>query len=137
MKKILIVDDSLDDIFLLKRVFKKLELGHVIEVVNNGEEALVYLENPNKPRPTMVLLDLHMPKLSGFDVLAWIRAHKDLKHLPVVIFSSSIEPSDLTRAYNLGANGYLEKPSMPEVLETMIQASSQYWLKWNQSLPAA
>jgi CheY-like chemotaxis protein len=137
MKKILVVDDSPDDLFLLKRVFNKLDLGHVVEIANNGEEAIRYLENPDKPRPTMVLLDLHMPKLSGFEVLAWIRGHNDLKHLPVVIFSSSIEPSDLTRAYSLGANGYLEKPSMPGVLETMIQTSSQYWLKWNQSLPTA
>ncbi len=133
MKKILVVDDSPDDIFLLKRVFNKLELGQLIEIANNGEEAIHYLENPDKPCPTMVLLDLHMPKLSGFDVLAWIRGHKDLKHLPVVIFSSSTEPSDLTRAYNLGANGYLEKPSQPEVLESMLQVSSQYWLKWNQA----
>ena len=133
MKKILVIDDSPDDLFLLKRVFNKLELGHMIETANNGEEALVYLENPDKPRPTLVLLDLHMPKLSGFDVLTWIRGHKDLKYLPVVIFSSSTEPNDLTRAYNLGANGYLEKPSVPDALETMLQTSSQYWLKWNQA----
>jgi CheY-like chemotaxis protein len=132
MSKILMVDDSSDDLFLLKRAFLKLELEHLIEVVTDGDAAVEYLQNPNNIRPRLVLLDLKLPKRSGLEVLAWIRQNSELKHLPVVILSSSTEPNDLQRAYDLGANGYLEKPNTPEHLEAMTQASSDFWLKWNQ-----
>ncbi len=131
MSRILIVEDSPDDLFLLKRAFAKLELAHLLEVVTDGEAAIEYFQNPDKVRPRLVLLDLNLPKRSGFEVLAWIRQHPELKHVPVVIFSSSTEPKDLQRAYDLGANGYLEKPSLPEHMEAITQASSDFWLKWN------
>lgn len=131
MSKILIVEDSPDDLFLLRRAFVKLELDHLLEVATDGNAAIEYLQNPDKIRPRLVLLDLKLQKRSGFEVLAWIRQHPELKHLPVVILSSSTEPNDLKRAYELGANGYLEKPSLPEHMEAITQASSDFWLKWN------
>lgn len=131
MSKILIVEDSPDDLFLLRRAFSKLELDHLLEVATDGDAAIEYLQNPDKIRPRLVLLDLKLQKRSGFEVLAWIRQHPELKHLPVVILSSSTEPNDLQRAYELGANGYLEKPSLPEHMEAITQASSDFWLKWN------
>ncbi len=131
MSKILIVEDSPDDLFLLRRAFIKLELDHLLEVVTDGDAAIDYFQNPNNIRPRLVLLDLKLQKRSGFEVLAWIRQHPELKHVPVVIFSSSTEPKDLQRAYELGANGYLEKPSQPEDMQAITQASSDFWLKWN------
>lgn len=127
------VEDSADDYLLLRRAFAKLNLEHLLELVTDGDAAISYLQNPNKPRPELVLLDLNLPKRSGFEVLGWIRQQAQIKYLPVVIFSSSTEPNDLQRAYALGANGYLEKPSLPGQLEAVVQASSDFWLRWNQT----
>lgn len=129
----LVVEDSADDYLLLRRAFAKLNLEHLLELVTDGDAAISYLQNPNKPRPELVLLDLNLPKRSGFEVLGWIRQQAQIKYLPVVIFSSSTEPNDLQRAYALGANGYLEKPSLPGQLEAVVQASSDFWLRWNQT----
>jgi CheY-like chemotaxis protein len=133
MSRVLVVEDSADDLLLLRRAFAKLKLEHLVEVATDGEVAIVYLEDPNKPRPELVLLDLNLPKRSGFEVLGWIRQQAQIKHLPVVILSSSSEPNDLKRAYVLGANGYLEKPSIPGDFEAIVQASSDFWLRWNQT----
>jgi CheY-like chemotaxis protein len=133
MSKVLVVEDSADDLLLLRRAFSKLKLEQMLEVVTDGEAAISYFEDSNKPRPDLVLLDLNLPKRSGFEVLGWIRQQAQLKHLPVVILSSSTEPNDLKRAYALGASGYLEKPSVPGHLEAIVEASSNFWLRWNQT----
>jgi CheY-like chemotaxis protein len=133
MSRVLVVEDSADDLLLLRRAFAKLNLEQLIEVATDGEAAISYLKDPNKPHPELVLLDLNLPKRSGFEVLGWIRQHAHVKHLPVVILSSSSEPNDLKRAYALGANGYLEKTSIPEQLQAIVQASSDFWLRWNQT----
>jgi CheY-like chemotaxis protein len=133
MSRVLVVEDSADDLLLLRRAFAKLNLEHLIEVVCDGEAAILYLKDPNKPRPDLVLLDLNLPKRSGFEVLGWVRQQAQLKYLPVVILSSSTEPNDLQRAYALGTNAYLEKPSVPGHLEAIVQASIDFWLRWNQT----
>ena len=135
MTSVLIVEDSVDDLFLLKRIFGKLRLEHQIQSVQDGNAAIRYLEDPTKPRPKLMLLDLQLPKLSGFEVLSWVRGHSELRNLPVVILTSSSEPQDLRRAYALGANGYLVKHGALEQLQTMMQASSDFWLESNQ-IPA-
>ena len=132
MTNVLIVEDSLDDLFLLRRIFNKLKLEHQIQSVQDGDAAIRYLEDPTKPRPKLILLDLHLPKVSGFEVIAWVRGHSELRNLPIVILTSSSEPQDLKRAYDLGANGYLVKPGVLDQLQTMMQASSDFWLESNQ-----
>ena len=102
---ILVVDDSKDDVFLLCRAFKKAGLGSSLIHVRDGEEAVDYLtgENPftdrsRYPLPRLMLLDIKMPKLDGFDVLRWLLTRKDLETIPVVMFSSSFEQEDVEQA---------------------------------------
>lgn len=136
MTNILIVEDSEDDLFLLERVFAKLKLEHQIQAVHDGEAAVVYLEDSSKPLPRLILLDLHLPKRSGFEVIAWVRGHAQLKSIPIVVLTSSREPNDLKRAYDLGANGYMVKPGILDDLEVLLKASYDFWITANLTLTA-
>jgi CheY-like chemotaxis protein len=80
----------------------------------------------------MLLLDLKMPRLNGFDVLDFVRKQPGLKQLPIVIFSSSDDPSDIQRAYDRGANSYLCKPHSNDDLSALLKALQEYWCKFNQ-----
>ena len=106
------------------------------KVVSDGAEALAYLSNAGEktkdcPIPTLVVLDLNLPLMSGFDVLAWMRNEKRLRRLPVVVLTSSSEPSDVSKSYALGANSYVVKPPTPEQLESLAKAFKWYWLEYN------
>jgi len=104
---ILVADDSPEDRFLLGRAFARSGFGDVVSMVENGEAAIDYLSQ--KPCPDLLLLDLKMPKVDGFDVLAWLQATPRLRELPVVVLSSSILPEDEAQAKALGAKDYLVK----------------------------
>jgi CheY-like chemotaxis protein len=106
--KILVADDSAEDLFFLARAFEKAGLQDFVTSVPDGEQAIQHLE---RARPDLLLLDLKMPKLTGFDVLKWIQARPELSGLQVVVFSSSDLPEDKKRAKELGAKGYLVKTS--------------------------
>ena len=132
---ILVVDDSKDDVFLLCRAFKKAGLGSSLIHVRDGEEAVDYLtgENPftdrsRYPLPSLVLLDIKMPKLDGFDVLRWLLTRKDLEKIPVVMFSSSFEQEDVEQAKVLGATDYFTKPAGPEGFDKVVQTIASKWL---------
>jgi CheY-like chemotaxis protein len=133
MIKMLIVEDSEDDLFLLMRALKKLKLELNVDTVSDGDAAIAYFENTSKARPKFVFLDLNLPKKSGFEVITWIRQNADLKNLPIVVLTSSNEPQDLQRAYDLGANGYLVKPGLLEQLDEIIRSSTDFWLRHNQT----
>src|SRR6266436_9869148 len=111
---ILVVDDSEDDVFFLCRAFEKAGLDNSIVHVWDGEEAVDYLSGQNAfadrsryPLPKLMLLDVKMPKLNGFDVLQWLLTRTDLEKLPVVMLSSSFQPEDKEKAKALGATEYL------------------------------
>ncbi|MDZ7373394.1 MAG: response regulator [candidate division KSB1 bacterium] len=136
---ILLVEDNPDDSILIRRALEKTGVGHRIQWVQSGEAALSYLEGQDHfgdrlryPLPALVLLDLRLPGLSGFDVLAWIRGHPRLRTLPVVVLTSSGDLRDVNRAYELGANSYLTKPITPAEVERMMAALHGYWLRWNR-----
>jgi DNA-binding response OmpR family regulator len=82
----------------------------------------------------MMLLDLKLPRKSGFEVLAWLRQHGEIKRLPVVVLSSSRESPDIARAYDLGANSYLVKPVAPDDLLELVKAIDRYWMTFNEQL---
>src|ERR1043166_1921396 len=110
-KAILIADDCQEDTFLLKRAFLKAGISTPVHFVADGQEAVDYLcgegafeDRAEHPFPQLLVLDLKMPKMDGFDVLKWMQDHKKLKRLPVTILTSSAEQTDLNRAYDLGAN---------------------------------
>ena len=132
---ILVVDDNSDDVFFLCRAFKKAGLNHSIIHVSDGEEAVDYLSGKNgfedrsqHPLPTLMLLDVKMPKLNGFDVLQWLLTRKDLEKLPVVMFSSSFEQEDVEQAKVLGATDYFTKPAGPEGFDQVVQTIAAKWL---------
>jgi len=114
---ILLVEDRPDDVFLILRSFDLAGIRNPIQVVKDGEEAVGYLSGASKysdrrayPLPELVLLDLKLPKMDGFEVLRWIRANPDVPGLRVVVLTSSEAIQDINAAYALGANSFLVKP---------------------------
>ncbi|HVV00243.1 MAG TPA: response regulator, partial [Verrucomicrobiae bacterium] len=110
-----------------------------LHFVRDGQEAIDYLlgeadysDRASHPMPDLLLLDLKMPRLNGFDVLSWLRHKPGLKRLLVTVLTSSNEPTDVNRAYDLGANSYLIKPHNSKELSTLVQQLQRYWLESNQ-----
>jgi CheY-like chemotaxis protein len=123
---ILLVEDNDDDVFIMKRVLSKLSVTQSVHVAVNGQEAVDYLGGSGKyadrsayPVPSLIFLDLKLPLLNGFEVLAWIKTQPSLKDIPVAILTSSSEPVDRQKASALGAKTFLVKPP---TLETLAQA---------------
>jgi two-component system response regulator len=135
---VLIVEDDPDDQALLTRAFRKAKVNMPLRFANDGEEAITFLTGlPERERPgtrlVVVLLDLKLPRRSGFEVLDWMKRHEALRRVPVVILTSSGENSDMERAYDLGANSYLLKPTHPDALLRMVAQIDAYWLGLNES----
>jgi CheY-like chemotaxis protein len=120
---ILLVEDEEHDVFFLRRALQKAGFTNHLEVVSNGEDAIRYLSGTHKfsdrtqfPLPQFIFLDLKMPVMGGFDVLAWLQQHPTFQ-IPVAVLSSSPEEQDIKRAHELGAACYLIKPPTPEMLQ--------------------
>ena len=131
---ILVAEDLDGDVEILKRAFSKAGGDARLHFVRDGQEAIEYLRrDPNTHvLPAMLLLDLKMPRVSGFEVLEWLRKHPGLHRLVVVIFTSSDVPEDINRAYDLGANSYLVKPVEFVGLVETAKHLRDYWLKLNR-----
>jgi len=136
-KFILLVEDNPDDIELTLRAFRKNNIANAIEVARDGAQALKYLfgADAGQPLPTLVLLDLKLPKVDGQEVLRRIRADQRTRCLPVVILTSSREEADILEAYHNGANSYIRKPvDFAEFVEA-VQRLGLYWLLLNETVP--
>jgi len=138
---ILLIDDSENDMILMRRAFIKAKLLNPLLAVASGEEAIAYLTGTGKyanraeyPLPGLVLLDIKMNGMDGFEVLRWIRSQPGLKTLRVVMLTSSNEMRDVNLAYQLGANSFLIKPMDFERFVEISQALSGYWL-WMDKAP--
>jgi CheY-like chemotaxis protein len=114
---ILLVDDNADDVLLVRRAFERAGVGDILHVTKDGLDATAYLtgEPPyldrfKHPLPALVLLDIKMPIMDGFDVLVWIRRQPQFAKLPVIMLTSSDVIRDVNRAYKLGADSFLVKP---------------------------
>ena len=134
---ILIVDDDENDIFFVQRAFTEINVHCVFQILKNGQEVVDYLsglgdyaDREKYPLPMMVLMDLKMPIMDGFQVLAWLRSRPGLKVIPAIVFSSSDVPGDITRAYELGANSFMTKSVTYDGLLLKLQTLSQYWLEY-------
>src|ERR1051326_7669832 len=132
---VLLVEDDLNDIFLVKRAFRTARIPNPLQVVTDGEEALAYLRGEGKyadrsahPLPKLMVMDIKMPRRTGFEVLEWVKGKGGpLRRIPIVIVSSSDNPSDINRAYELGANAYMVKPMDFRAVEHLFNAITQYW----------
>jgi len=138
-QNILLVEDDENDVFLIKRAFRLLNLPHSLQVVQDGEAAINYLggkepyENPELyPLPSLILLDLKLPRLSGLEVLQWIRQQVELKRMLVIVLTASQEAPDVNQAYDLGANSYLVKPVDFRAFLEMVRTLEAYWLTFNE-----
>jgi CheY-like chemotaxis protein len=136
---ILLVEDREDDILLVRRAFEKGGINNPFQVVRDGEEAVHYLAGEGRysnraeyPLPDLILLDLKMPGLDGFDVLMWIRRQPGFGNIPVVVLTSSDAIRDVNRAYALGANSFLVKPLDFENFVELAKMLRTYWLKASQ-----
>lgn len=136
---LLLVEDNYDDVLLIRRAFRKAKIKPRMQVVSDGDEAIAYLSQQGKyadsityPIPSLILLDLKLPRRSGLEVLAWIRQQPKLKRLLVVVLTSSQENSDLAQAYDLGVNSYLVKPIDFQDFVGLVQLITNYWFKANQ-----
>ena len=133
---ILIVEDDAGDAYFLEKAFERVLANCGLHRVNDGEEAQAYLSGAGKfadrkvyPLPSVILLDLKMPRMDGFEFLAWLRCQPELKIIPTVVYSSSENPADVRKAYEMGANSFLHKRiSMNAVQETM-RSFARYWLE--------
>lgn len=137
---ILLVEDNADDAALLRRAFIKARVMNPLHLARTGEEAIAYLGGSGKyanrsefPVPSLVLLDLKMPGMDGFDVLRWIRQDPVLKGLRVVVLSSSDDMRDVNTAYKLGANSFLIKPADFDRFVEISQALNGYWIWLNKA----
>ncbi|MEO5959515.1 MAG: response regulator [Opitutaceae bacterium] len=133
---ILLVEDNEDDVFLTQRALVTAGVGNPVFVVRDGLEAIAYLggqaafaDRTAYPLPVMVFLDWKLPLKSGHEVLKWIREQSALESLVVVVLTSSDEPSDLRRAYSLGASSYLVKPLTLGQLTSLAEALGWRGLK--------
>lgn len=137
-KIILLVEDNPDDVVLTLRALKKNNFPNEVKVVSDGQEALDYFfgaSAADNPFPTVMLLDLKLPKISGLEVLRRIRADQRTCILPVVILTSSKEEQDIISGYRLGANSYIRKPVDFNQFIEAIQQLGLYWLVQNEPAP--
>lgn len=133
--KFLMIDDDDDHIKLVARSLAKERIGNSFVWFTDGVQALQYLrregEHANAPRPDVILLDLKLPKMDGHEVLAAIKADKNLAGIPVVVLTTSNAEIDRCKAYNLHANSYLVKPVDMKSFQQMVRDLSLYWGVWN------
>jgi CheY-like chemotaxis protein len=132
---VLYVEDEESDRLLMQLAFKKTGLEPVLRMVNHGEAAIDYLsgagpygEREKYPLPSVVLLDLNLPGLPGFEVLKWIRGQPAHSGLPVVVFTSSAREEDRRQAESLGANDYVQKPGMAGGFQEVARRLNEEWL---------
>jgi CheY-like chemotaxis protein len=132
---ILIAEDDENDLLLIRRAIRKARLLNPVQIVRDGEEALQYLAGEGRyadrtryPHPFLVLLDLHMPKQNGFEVLRWIKSRPELQRLKVAVLTSSSDESDYTRAIELGAHSYFVKPGSLEEFTHLMVRIGGHWV---------
>jgi CheY-like chemotaxis protein len=124
--RICLIDDDPDHVLIITRAIRELGDESTVHAASDGDEAMEWLRAAD-PLPDLVLLDINMPGLSGFDVLEAVKADERLKAVPVVMLTSSDASADVARAYELGASGYISKPSYFHDLRAVLGNTLLYW----------
>jgi CheY-like chemotaxis protein len=138
---VLLVEDDVSDFRLIQRAFARIRPSVPMIRLSHGDDAVAYLagdapyENRSlHPFPSLILLDIKLPRRSGFEVLEWVRTQQStLKRLPIIMLTSSSHQVDVNKAYDLGVNSYLVKPSNNSELEQLATTFRTYWLELNES----
>ena len=131
---ILLVEDEENDATLVKMAFQKNNIPNPVQWARDGVEAIAYLNGDGVyanrerfPFPEVLILDLKMPRMSGLELLSWIREHPEYRVIPTIMMTSSRQDTDIEKAYNLGANTYMIKPSSFEELAKLVKLAHEYW----------
>jgi len=139
---ILLAEDNEDDVLLIRMAFKRSTIENPMRVVGDGREVIRYLQGlgpysdrKKYPVPQLLLLDLKMPNVDGFEVLTWIRKQPEWKSLPAVVLTTSFYGPDIKRAYTLGANSFLTKPADFDEFVAAVRQLAEFWLQ-RTTLPA-
>jgi CheY-like chemotaxis protein len=139
VKPILQIEDEENDILFLQLAAEKAGILKPLQVARDGREGIDYLSGHGKfadrsqyPLPCLILLDLKLPGVPGFEVLKFIRSQPQLATLVVIVFTSSDQDSDVENAYRLGANSYIVKPADPKALLHILETIKTYWLRLNR-----
>jgi CheY-like chemotaxis protein len=131
---ILLVEDEDNDATLVQMAFKRNKIENPVQWARDGLEAVAYLngegvyaDRTRYPFPEVLILDLKMPRMNGLELLAWIREHPEFRVIPTIIMTSSRHDPDIEKAYTLGANTYMLKPSAFEELARLVKLAHDYW----------
>jgi CheY-like chemotaxis protein len=134
---VLLVEDEDNDVFFMQRAWKQAGITTPLHVAEDGQAAIDYLKDAlcsdHRKLPGLVLLDLKLPRIMGFEVLKWIRQQPELQTMIVIILTSSKLRSDIQTAYRLGANSYLVKPGTASKLLEIARLIKDYWINNNQA----
>lgn len=135
----LLVEDDENDIFFIKRAMADANIQNPLHLARDGQEAIDYLsgvgtfaERERHPLPCLLILDLKMPRKTGIEVLQWLQTQPALQSLPVVVLSSSAQRHDIDRAYELGANAFVVKPSGISERAELMRVIKEFWLRLNE-----
>lgn len=133
---VLLVEDSPDDVLFMTRALKKAHVAHALHVAEDGQQALEYFmgvapyaDRAAYPLPSLVLLDLKLPRIPGLEVLRWIRTRNEFAGIRVVVLTSSEHPDDKKQAHALGADGFYTKPGDPNQLPAVVNEVLTQWLR--------
>jgi two-component system response regulator len=135
---ILLVEDNPDDVMFTLRAFEKNDISHEIVIASDGEQALRHLlpeDETEGLRPSLILLDVNLPKIDGLEVLRRIRSDSRTAGLPVVVLTTSNEERDIVNSYRLGANSFVRKPVMFSDFVDATKVLGIYWLLVNEPAP--
>src|SRR3954453_19290551 len=130
---ILIIDDDPNDVLLLKKALTREGVNNPVQMVRDGGEAILYLQGKGEysdrvkfPFPSVIFAHLKMPRMDGFTVLHWLRTHPECSVIPLIILAASKVDADVKKAYQMGANAYLVKPSNLEDLQSMVRTAYNF-----------
>ena len=130
--RILLVEANPDDVLLTRRALAKSRVANELYVVRDGQEALDYLfrgpDDPDAPRPDLILLDVNLPRVNGMEVLEQIRRDDDLAVIPVIMLTASDREEDIVKSYRLGSNTYIQKPVEFAKFLQALDVLGQYWI---------
>lgn len=125
---VMIAEDDADDQLMLRQAFRHVGYQGEMEFCRDGAELVQRLQQPGRRLPSLVLLDLKMPRMGGLEALEVLRADPRLKSMPIITFTTSDMPRDVRTAYELGANAYLRKPVGLDALREIVGALKRFWI---------